>query len=177
MLDKERFLLFSLNALDEFQDKMGGYGEFEKVLSDLNLLGWLLALLLNEGSDEGEKPLTEAEAGGLIRPENINEIRICILKALVKGMIGDDEPENAEDDRDGEHGSGAGKIDIARLLYIGTSILNFPEREVWKMTAYKLMTLFKIHRSFHLETFGGTKYPRGGNPDYEDDIDCALGGL
>ena len=33
MLDKERHLLFSLNAIDEMQDKFGGFDRLDKVLS------------------------------------------------------------------------------------------------------------------------------------------------
>lgn len=32
-LDKERHLLFSLNAIDEMQDKFGGFDRLDKVLS------------------------------------------------------------------------------------------------------------------------------------------------
>lgn len=178
-LDKERHLLFNLNALDEFQDKMGGYGEFEKVLSDAALLRWLLTLLINEGINEGEEPLTEAETDEMIRPENITEIRVSILNALVRGMIGDDEPESVEDEWDGEEerGVGAGKIDLARLLYIGMFVLKLPEREVWKTTAYKITALFKMHRSFSSEP-SGQGFPRTDiSSECEDDIDAALGGF
>ena len=33
MLDKERHLLFSLNAIDEMQDKFGGFDRLDTVLS------------------------------------------------------------------------------------------------------------------------------------------------
>ena len=53
MLDKERHLLFSLNAIDEMQDKFGGFDRLDTVLSgkdSIKNLRWLLTVLLNEGA-------------------------------------------------------------------------------------------------------------------------------
>ena len=55
---RERHLLFSLNALDEIQDKFGGYDKLAEVFSQDNKdwiknTKWLLALLINEGAEEG----------------------------------------------------------------------------------------------------------------------------
>lgn len=50
-------------------------------------------------------------------------------------------------------------------------MLGWPEKDVWKMTPYKLLRLFKAHREFNPEKFGPIK-PKG-----EVDIDVALGGL
>lgn len=49
MLDKERHLLFSLNAIDEMQDKFGGFDRLDTVLSgkdSIKNLRWLLTVLL-----------------------------------------------------------------------------------------------------------------------------------
>lgn len=62
MLDKERHLLFSLNAIDEMQDKFGGFDRLDEVLAgkdSIKNLRWLLTVLLNEGAEEGEPELTE----------------------------------------------------------------------------------------------------------------------
>ena len=56
-------------------------------------------------------------------------------------------------------------------MYIGVTLLGWPENEVWKMTPHKLVRLFQVHREFHPEKFGGIQ-PKG-----EVDIDIALGGL
>jgi len=56
------------------------------------------------------------------------------------------------------------------LLYIGVTLLGFTEREVWRMTPYKLVTLFRIHKEFNNDRF---KLESGA----VDDIDEALGGL
>jgi len=57
------------------------------------------------------------------------------------------------------------------LLYIGVTILGWPERDVWKMTPHKLLTLFRIHREFHPDRFKKVM------PEGMADIDQALEGL
>lgn len=61
-------------------------------------------------------------------------------------------------------------IDLARLLYIGVTLLGYTEHEVWKMTPYKIMTLYDIHREYTSERFEAPRLQR-------DPIDNALGGL
>ena len=59
MLDKERHLLFSLNAIDEMQDKFGGFDRLDTVLSgkdSIKNLRWLLTVLLNEGAADDRLP-------------------------------------------------------------------------------------------------------------------------
>lgn len=53
------------------------------------------------------------------------------------------------------------------------TILGFPEREVWKLTPYKIMALFRIHKTFNSDKFGQEKEI----PEEQDPIDIALGGL
>jgi hypothetical protein len=60
-------------------------------------------------------------------------------------------------------------IDLARLLYIGVTLLRWSEAEVWRMTPYKILTLFKIHREFNPDRF--KPVPK------EVDIDDVLGGI
>lgn len=65
---KEFYLLFSLNALDEMQDRFGGYDNLDKAFDQNNPtmikdLRWLLTLVINEGMEEGEPQLTEKQVG------------------------------------------------------------------------------------------------------------------
>ena len=116
-LDKERHLLFSLNAIDEMQDKFGGFDRLDKVLSgkdSIKNLRWLLTVLLNEGAEEGEAELTEKQVGKLIHTGNFAEVKTAIFKAFSMGNNGTTEqPENEEDeeedDNDNEKNAGAGK--------------------------------------------------------------------
>jgi hypothetical protein len=116
-LDKERHLLFSLNAIDEMQDKFGGFDRLDKVLSgkdSIKNLRWLLTVLLNEGAEEGEAELTEKQVGKLIHTGNFAEVKTAIFKAFSMGNNGTTEPpeneeDEEEDDNDNEKNAGAGK--------------------------------------------------------------------
>lgn len=106
VLDKERHLLFSLNAIDEMQDKFGGFDRLDTVLSgkdSIKNLRWLLTVLLNEGAEDDEEPLTEKQVGKLIHTGNFAEVKTAIFKAFSMGNNGTPEPpeqdgEDAEED-------------------------------------------------------------------------------
>ena len=111
VLDKERHLLFSLNVIDEMQDKFGGFDKLAEMLKGkdgIKNLRWLLTLLLNEGADDGEEQLTEKQVGKMIHTGNFNEVKTAIFRAFAMGNSGtteppqddeDDEPEYAEEER------------------------------------------------------------------------------
>ena len=162
MLDKERHLLFSLNAIDEMQDKFGGFDRLDTVLSgkdSIKNLRWLLTVLLNEGAADDEEPLTEKQVGKLIHGQQRN------ARTARTGRRGRGRRRGHRKKRN----SGQGIIDLARLLYIGVTLLRWSEAEVWRMTPYKILTLFKIHREFNPDRF--KPVPK------EVDIDDVLGGI
>lgn len=100
-LDKERHLLFSLNVIDEVQDRFGSFENLEVVMTgkdSIKNLRWLLTTLLNEGADEGEAELTEKEVGRMIHTGNFNEVKGAIFKAFALGNRGNTEPIEAEGD-------------------------------------------------------------------------------
>lgn len=104
VLDKERHLLFSLNAIDEMQDKFGGFDRLDTVLSgkdSIKNLRWLLTVLLNEGAEDDEEPLTEKQVGKLIHTGNFAEVKTAIFKAFSMGNNGTPEPPE-QDGEDGE---------------------------------------------------------------------------
>lgn len=106
MLDRERHLLFSLNVLDELQDKAGGYdklGEFLNPNGNPNFknLKWLLALLINEGAQDGEDIISEQALGKLIHTGNLVEMQNSIFRAFSKGNTGNEESQaDTEDDEE-----------------------------------------------------------------------------
>ena len=108
VLDKERHLLFSLNVIDEMQDKFGGFDRLDEVLKgkdSIKNLRWLLTLLLNEGADDGEAELTEKDVGRMIHTGNFGEVKTAIFKAFSIGNSGTAEPPADEDDgEDGDEG-------------------------------------------------------------------------
>lgn len=84
---KEYGLLFSLNALDEVQEKFGGYDKLSEVFNkdNPNLFKdtrWLLTLLINEAllaEDENAQLLEEKRVGRLIHAGNLQEVQSAIL--------------------------------------------------------------------------------------------------
>ncbi len=111
MLDRERHLLFSLNAIDEMQDKFGGFDKLDEVLNgmeNIKNLRWLLTLLLNEGAEADEEPLTEKQVGKLIHTGNFSEVKTAIFKAFSMGNRGtaDPPPPDGEDDEDEDEDDG-----------------------------------------------------------------------
>lgn len=108
-LDKERHLLFSMNVIDEMQDRFGGFDKLGEVLQgkdSIKNLRWLLTLLLNEGADGGEPELTEKDVGRMIHTGNFMEVKTAIFTAFSLGNSGTEEPP-ADDEDDEEAGKNA----------------------------------------------------------------------
>lgn len=98
---KEYHLLFSLNALDEMQDRFGGYDKLDKAFDQNNPnmikdLRWLLTLIINEGMEEGETPLTEQQTGKMIHIGNLPAIKDAIFAAFAYSANGGEEKEEAD---------------------------------------------------------------------------------
>lgn len=110
---KTRHLLFTLNALDEVQDRFGGYDKLAEVFDQSNKdwiknTKWLFTLLLNEGADEDEQPVTEQQVGRWIHMGNIGEVQSAILKAFAVGTRGTTEPaedKETEEDKETDEGN------------------------------------------------------------------------
>lgn len=105
---KKRHLLFSLNALDEIQDKFGGYDKLGEVFDQDNKdwiknTKWLLALLINEGAEEGEAEVNEKQVGRWIHTGNIFEVQSAILKAFAVGTNGGGEAAEDEEEPGGNN--------------------------------------------------------------------------
>ena len=105
---KEYGLLFSLNALDEVQEKFGGYDKLSEVFNkdNPNLFKdtrWLLTLLINEAllaEDENAQLLEEKRVGRLIHAGNLQEVQNAIFKSFYRGTAGDN--SDTENENDGE---------------------------------------------------------------------------
>lgn len=110
---QERHLLFSLNALDEVQDKFGGYDKLTEMFNPENKdwiknTKWLLTLLINEGAEDGEPEVTERQVGRWIHIGNMAEVQSAILKAFAAGTKGNTEittDEECESDDGEEEGN------------------------------------------------------------------------
>lgn len=99
---------FSLNALDEVQEKFGGYDKLNEVFNkdNPNLFKdtrWLLTLLINEAllaEDENAQLLEEKRVGRLIHAGNLQEVQNAIFKSFYRGTAGDN--SDTENENDGE---------------------------------------------------------------------------
>jgi len=66
-------------------------------------LRWLLTLLLNEGADEGEEPLTEMQIGKMVHAGNLKEVTTAVYAAFSVGNKGSTEPtEDVEPEREND---------------------------------------------------------------------------
>ena len=95
-------MLFSLNVMDAVEDRIediNNLGEEMGKKGRMKIIKWLFTMLLNEGADDGEEPLTETQVGKMIHGGNFNEIHDAILHAFRYGNGGTtDEPEENEDE-------------------------------------------------------------------------------
>ena len=104
MLDKQRHLLFSLNVIDEVQDRFQDIEALPAKLQGkdgIKTLRWLLTLLLNEGRDEAEPELTEQQVGHMIHVGNMAAVKAAIFASFTVGN-GGVETAHAEPDDEGE---------------------------------------------------------------------------
>lgn len=110
MNGKEYHLLFSLNVLDGMQVRFGGYDKLDKVFDSSNNnmikdLRWLLTLVINEGMEEGQEPLTEQQVGRMIHLGNLQQIKDAIFAAFVYSTNGGEEKEATEEAGNTEEGN------------------------------------------------------------------------
>ena len=82
---KEYGLLFSLNVLDEVQEKFGGYDKLSEVFNkdNPNLFKdtrWLLTLLINEAL------LVEDENAQLLEEKRVTKERDCLAFICIRAM-------------------------------------------------------------------------------------------
>lgn len=111
MLDKERHLLYDLNAIDMIQDRFGDLTKIGEAMTGkdgFKNLRFLLTVLLNEG-DEPENELTEREVGKLIHVGNLNEVKDAIFAAISVGNTGNAVPAEADEDDAKNVETGKGK--------------------------------------------------------------------
>lgn len=98
---KDYRLLFTLNAIDEIQDKFGGYDKLAEVFNQENKdwvknTKYLLTLLINEGileENENAETLTEKQVGRMVHTGNLLEVQKAIFASFVTGTTGDKKPD------------------------------------------------------------------------------------
>lgn len=123
--DKERYLLFSLDVIEEVENEIGNISELEKHMNAkgrMKFIKWLLVMLLNEGakfkayaetgSEDGAEILTERMVGMLIHIGNLKSVMDDIYSAFAIANKGTTEPPsgggeiNSEDENEGNKQAG-----------------------------------------------------------------------
>lgn len=101
MLDKERHLLYDLNAIDMIQERFGDLTKIGEAMTGkegFKNLRFLLTVLLNEGESDPANELTEREVGKLIHVGNLNAVKDAIFAAISVGNTGNAVPVDADED-------------------------------------------------------------------------------
>lgn len=101
MLDKERHLLYDLNAIDMIQERFGDLTKIGEAMTGkegFKNLRFLLTVLLNEGESDPANELTEREVGKLIHVGNLNAVKDAIFAAISVGNTGSAVPVEADKD-------------------------------------------------------------------------------
>ncbi|MDR3090808.1 MAG: hypothetical protein LBU36_01230 [Clostridiales bacterium] len=125
------------------QDKIGSADKFGECFSDYDNLKWLLALALSEGEARAFSP---EDAGRLVTLDNFEYVRETLVKAFIYAVDGGEARDDIDyDTHENNAETGQKSMDFARLIYIGVTLLGFSEKEVWKMTPYKLNKLLQTH--------------------------------
>lgn len=110
MLDKERHLLYDLNAIDMIQERFGDLTKIGEAMTGkdgFKNLRFLLTVLLNEGESDPANELTEREVGKLIHVGNLNAVKDAIFAAISVGNTGNS--VHAETDEDAAKNVETGK--------------------------------------------------------------------
>jgi len=111
-LDRDRHMLFSLNVMDEVEDKIGDISDLAEKLNGpgrLKFIKWIFTRLLNEGAAEGEEHLTEEQVGKLIHGGNFNLVSEGIISSFSMANRGTtDPPEDMGDDEYDDPAAGGG---------------------------------------------------------------------
>ena len=101
MLDKERHLLYDLNAIDMIQERFGDLTKIGEAMTGkegFKNLRFLLTVLLNEGESDPANELTEREVGKLIHVGNLNAVKDAIFAAISVGNTGSVAPAETDED-------------------------------------------------------------------------------
>ena len=103
-LDKTRYLLFDLNAVDAVTDKYGTFENLGSIISPvanpqyMKDLRYLVTLMLNEGADEGEPEFTEKQVGKLIHIGNMVAAMNAVTAAISYGESGTVQSDEADEE-------------------------------------------------------------------------------
>lgn len=135
--DKEHNLIFSLDVIDQIQDK-----------TQLPMLEIIMMLYEDKMKKKAAEVLIKYLTGKMIEIEDdkLDYYSIALLNAYIEQLKSKEIPGLKKipvDDKNYEF------IDIEHWIYIGTVVLQRPEEEVWGMTLGKIKTLYNEHAKYN----------------------------
>ena len=141
----ERCIYFNIRSIYKIQEKFDkNVGEVltETINDPINSYKnaiYILEIILNEDAEINNRPaVTEKELETKLTHSTLNELFALVLKSYTDTLPEETNP-NAQS-------VPQKKINVARLIYIGTVLLNRTEEEIWLMTLGKLIILWREHR-------------------------------
>ena len=140
----ERHFLFTFAAIDEIQDHFDKpLPEIIGLLSDERMVykvsGYIVTTLINDEIVRNDGKGKGAELMQIMRSLDLSMLKYVVTSILK--AYGVSVPEPDEEDDDGVDDD-PGKLNIARLLHIGTTKLGYTEAEVFAMTPRKFFALY-----------------------------------
>ncbi len=130
-------LIYSLEVIDEIQDK-----------TQLPMIEVISMLFDYKTREAAVKLLIKYLTGQIIaiKENELESYSILLLNTYIEQIKSKEIKGNqAKEKPNGEHEF----IDVERLFYIGTVVLNRPEEKVWAMTVRELRTLHNEHAAYN----------------------------
>lgn len=130
-------LLFSLDVIDNIQDK-----------SNMPMTEIIMTLFENENRKLTIQVLIKYLTGQLIEIDD-NELDYysnLLINTYINQMKCKEIPELKKSEPQDENYE---FIDIERMIYIGTAVLNYPDDRVWNMTIGEYRTLHNEHAKYN----------------------------
>lgn len=135
--DKEYSLIFSLDAIDEIQDK-----------SQLPLTEIIMMLTEGKTRELAVKVLVKFLTGQVIKIENdkLDYYSAVLLNTYINQLKSKEIPGEKKVPQNDDNFE---PIDIEYWYYVGHTVLGYPKSEVWEMTLGQLKTEHNEHAKYN----------------------------
>ena len=144
--ENEYGVIFTIKAIDDIQEHFNiSISDFSELFINSEdpkaNLCYVLALAINEATEN--QVIDEKIIDELINEENAMSTAKFVFAAFSSSL-----PESNSDGTSGEEQL-TDKVNVARLLFIGKTLLGYSESEAWSMTPRKLILLYQEYQKEH----------------------------
>ena len=144
--ENEYGVIFTIKAIDDIQEHFNiSISDFSELFINSEdpkaNLCYVLALAINEATEN--QVIDEKIIDELINEENAMSTAKFVFAAFSSSL-----PESNSDGTSGEEQL-TDKVNVARLLFIGKTLLGYSESEAWRMTPRKLILLYQEYQKEH----------------------------